>query len=63
MKTEHTPGPIHAIIRWSGEQADEIPLCGANKNNPMVWGKRTIYLSSVTCKHCLTVIAKAEGKG
>mgnify|MGYP001594666171 CR=1 FL=1 len=56
--TKHTPGmstdaPVHAVRAWSANVEDETPLCGADKNDSAVWGKRTIYYAWVTCADCL----------
>jgi hypothetical protein len=44
--------PIHFIRRWSGNVADESPICGADKWDPAVWGNRTQYPRHVTCERC-----------
>jgi len=50
--------PIHAVRAWSEDVNDETPLCGADKNDPQVWNKRTIYHVWVTCADCRKIINK-----
>jgi len=47
--------PIHLITHWSAVPSDETPLCGADKDAPTVWNRRTIYVDAVTCQECLKV--------
>lgn len=44
--------PVHQITAWRGNSADEMPLCGADKDAPDVWGYRTTDARFVTCAAC-----------
>lgn len=46
---------IHEISAWSSDPVDESPICGADKNDPEVWGHRTVYTNHVTCDKCLAM--------
>lgn len=48
--------PIHYIKWWSGDLADESPVCGANRMDSTVWGYRTQYVRHVTCEECKRLI-------
>lgn len=43
---------IHLIAAWSGDEQDESPICGADKNAVDVWGHRTAAIDAVTCEAC-----------
>ena len=47
--------PIHRITRWSGEEKDETPLCGAA---PDVWGNRTVFPETATCETCQSIASR-----
>lgn len=50
--------PVHEIAAWSGDVDDESPLCGLDKDNPHVWGYRTVYTNHVTCPSCIAIRAR-----
>lgn len=47
------PVPVHLITRWSGNAADETPLCGMDRWDVFVWGYRTADRNFATCRECL----------
>jgi hypothetical protein len=47
--------PVHEISAWTGNPEDETPICGADKNDPNVWGRRTVYTGYVTCDGCIAM--------
>lgn len=47
--------PVHEISAWTGKPEDESPLCGLDKDNPHVWGYRTVETGMVTCQECLAI--------
>lgn len=53
---------IHEISAWSGKPEDETPLCGADKNDPSVWGQRTVYTATVTCPECQRIRSEWEAE-
>lgn len=52
MKTFFNSRPIHLVKAWTANEADETPVCGADKNLSSVWGFRTVFKEFVSCEDC-----------
>lgn len=51
-----TASIIHEISAWSGKPEDEMPLCGANKDDTFL--DRTVFTDYVTCAECIEMRAR-----